>query len=210
MLKMLFIVEAMAVAGLGLIFLQQYSRMVQEWPGGAAKAGPVAGPAGTEIRLEGGLGVLREPRVVVEKSARRLTVYDGGDVVKGYKVIVGLQAGDKVKEGDRRTPEGEFYVCMKNPTSKFVLSLGLSYPNAEDAARGLRNGLVTQAQHDSILAALADGGWPDWYTRLGGEIMIHGCAGDRDGTAGCVAMQDDDIRELFAAIPLGAPVEIRP
>ena len=210
MLKMLFIVEAMLVAGLGLIFFQQYSRMAHDSPSGAAEAGPLARPAGTEIRLEGGLGVLREPRVVVEKSTRRLSVYDGQKRVKGYKVIVGVSPGDKVKEGDRRTPEGEFYVCMKNPTSKFVLSLGLSYPNADHAARGLRDGLIDRAQHDAILAALADGGWPDWYTRLGGEIMIHGCAGERDGTAGCVAMQDDDVRELFAAIPLGTSVEIKP
>ncbi|HOD79874.1 MAG TPA: L,D-transpeptidase [Phycisphaerae bacterium] len=210
MLKMLFIVEAMAVAGLGLIFFQQYSRMAGDAPAGAAEVTPPGRPAGTEIRVEGGLGVLREPRVVVEKSARRLAVYDGSKVIKTYAVIVGMNQGDKVREGDKSTPEGEFYVCMKNPTSKFVLSLGLSYPNAEDAARGLRDGLITQAQHDAIQAVLADGGWPDWYTRLGGEIMIHGCAGEREGTAGCVAMQDDDVRELFAAIPLGTPVEIRP
>lgn len=211
MLKMLFIAEIMAMAGLGLLFFGQYSR-VRSAPQPAAEpsAAARASAAGDLVRPEGGLGLLLEPRVVVEKAARRLTVYDGAASVKTYRVIVGVGAGDKAREGDRCTPEGRFYVCMKNPTSKFVLSLGLSYPNLEHAQRGLRDGLISRQQHDDIAAALRDGGWPEWYTPLGGEIMIHGCAGTREATAGCVAMQDDDIRELFAALPLGTPVEIEP
>jgi murein L,D-transpeptidase YafK len=153
---------------------------------------------------------LSNPRIVVIKSQNLLTVYDGRRVAKRYHVISGRNAGDKVKEGDARTPVGEFYVCYKNPQSKYTLSIGLSYPNKEDADRGLRDGLITQAEYDTILSAMSTNDierW--WHTPLGGEIMIHGAKNDRSGTAGCVAMSDDDIRELYPKIPEGTAVEIR-
>lgn len=149
-------------------------------------------------------------RVVIEKSAHRLTVYDGDKVVKVYRAAFGPGAGDKVREGDRCTPEGEFYVCVKNDRSRFTLSLGLSYPNIEDAERGLCAGLITGPQHDEIVEAIRRRRRPPWNTPLGGEIMIHGCGSDSDWTLGCVALDDEDIIELFAAIPLGTPVSIRP
>lgn len=164
---------------------------------------PLAAPAH-------GLAPLSQPSILVEKSAGRLTLMDAGKVVKVYPAITGAGAGDKVREGDRRTPEGRFYVCYKNPESLYTLSLGLSYPNEEDADRGLRDGLITQEQHDAIVGALAAGAQPPWDTPLGGEIMIHGCKNDRGGTAGCVAVSDDDIRELYPALPLGTPVTIMP
>lgn len=148
--------------------------------------------------------------VIVEKSAQRLTVYNDGEVVNTYRSASGTNKGDKIREGDRRTPEGEFYVCYKNKYSRFTLSLGLSYPNIEDAERGLRDGLITQAQHDAIVKANRQRKKPPWYTPLGGEIMIHGKGSKSDWTAGCVALDDEDIKELFYALPTGTPVQIHP
>jgi len=159
---------------------------------------------------DGPLPPLHSPRLVVEKAAHRLTVYDGGRAVKTYRVAVGGGRGDKVRQGDRCTPEGRFRICLKNPDSKYVLSLGLDYPNQEDAARGLRDGLITRGQHDAIVEAVRRGGQPPWDTPLGGEIMIHGCGAGRDWTQGCVAMEDDEIRELYAAVEVGTPVEVFP
>ena len=156
------------------------------------------------------LGKLKAPRIVIEKSAHLLTAYDGDKPAKVYRAAVGSGRADKVREGDRCTPEGEFYVCSKNPRSRFVLSLGLSYPNIEDATRGLRDALITRRQHDAIVRAIRSGGQPPWKTPLGGEIMIHGSGSARDWTLGCVALDDDDIRELYAAIPVGTPVTILP
>jgi hypothetical protein len=158
----------------------------------------------------GPLPPLAAPRILIEKSAQRLTLFDGDRQVRSYRVCCGSAPGDKEREGDRRTPEGDFYVCLRNPDSKFTLSLGLSYPNAEDAARGLRRKLITQAQHDAIVAAIAERRQPDWYTPLGGEIMIHGAGADRGGTLGCIGLDDPDIRELYDAVPLGTPVTIVP
>lgn len=89
---------------------------------------------------------LADPRIVVMKGQRKLELYSAGVLVRTYKIGLGLNpVPDKQREGDRATPEGEFYIFTKNPRSTFHLSLGVSYPNIEDAARGLRDGLVTRA-----------------------------------------------------------------
>ena len=152
---------------------------------------------------------LVEPRLVVSKSARRLELYSQDRLVRTYRVALGSDSvDDKERAGDRRTPEGDFYVCVKNAASKFTLSLGLSYPNREDAERGLRDHLITRAAHDRIVAALDRRVRPPWDTALGGEIFIHGGGAASDWTWGCVALDDADIRELFDAVPLGTPVSI--
>jgi murein L,D-transpeptidase YafK len=155
-------------------------------------------------------------RVLVEKAAHRLKLFDGNELVKTWHVAIGGGQGDKLKEGDRCTPEGDFVVCYKNPQSKYVLSLGLTYPNIKDAERGLREGLISREQHDAIVSAIRDRSFDAnvwealWKTPLGGEIMIHGSRNGRQATAGCVAMDDDAIRELYALLPFGTPVKIVP
>jgi lipoprotein-anchoring transpeptidase ErfK/SrfK len=152
---------------------------------------------------------LREPRVVVEKGARRLRLYAGGELVRVRRVALGFEpSGDKEKQGDGRTPEGEFLICMKNERSRFYLSLGLTYPNEEDAARGLRDGLITKAAAASIVRAVRAGRCPAWNTALGGEIFIHGGGAASDWTLGCVALENPEIKELFDALPAGTPVRI--
>jgi murein L,D-transpeptidase YafK len=160
-------------------------------------------------RLVGGTMVAR---IVVSKSQRILTAYGpDGRVLKSFAAIVGREAfGAKVREGDERTPEGEYYVCFKNPRSRFHLSLGLSYPNAEDAERGLREGSITAVQYREIVDAHNANRVPPWQTPLGGEIFIHGGMEGRAATAGCVAISDPAIEELFSAVALGTPVVIEP
>ncbi len=149
------------------------------------------------------------PRIVVSKTKRQLDLYAAGRIIRTYTVALGTSpTDDKEREGDRRTPEGEFYVCQKNAHSQFTVSLGLSYPNAEDAARGLRAKLITQAQHNAIVRAIERKQTPPWNTSLGGQIFIHGGGTGTDWTWGCVALADADIIELFNAIPPGTPVII--
>jgi lipoprotein-anchoring transpeptidase ErfK/SrfK len=190
-------------------------------PAGGRVRGPAADDGEGIVPLDAGersagaaarrpLPPLRRPAVVVRKAAGRLTVYDGARPVKTYPVVTGAEPGDKRREGDRRTPEGLFYICVKNPRSRFTRSLGLSYPTAEDAERGLREGLIDRATYRAIVRAVRARRRPPWKTALGGEIMIHGGGTDRSGTLGCVGMADADIRELYRALPVGTPVEIRP
>src|SRR6185295_9365861 len=108
---------------------------------------------------------LANPHIVVKKSERRLTLFDGDKLLRTYRVGLGYTpTGDKTRQGDGRTPEGSFYICVKNAASKFYLSLGLSYPDKEHATRGLRDGLINRAQHDEIISALARRQRPPWDT----------------------------------------------
>lgn len=136
-------------------------------------------------------------------------LYSHNQVVRIYRVGLGTDpVNDKVKEGDRRTPEGNFYIFTKNDHSAYYLSLGLSYPNIEDAQRGLRAGLIDRDQYDQIIAAIRSKSVPPQNTALGGEIYIHGNGSRSDWTWGCVALDDNDVRELFDAVPVRTPVVI--
>jgi len=154
---------------------------------------------------------LIDPRVEIHKEARVLTVFSGSQPVKDYRMVLGsTPVGDKEREGDGRTPEGEFYVCSKNDASQYHRSIGLSYPNAEDADRGLTAGFISKREHRTILEAIRHMKQPPWNTALGGEIMIHGGGTRADWTAGCIALSDADAEELFNALPLGTTVIIEP
>jgi len=154
---------------------------------------------------------LADPKIVVTKAERRLKLFDGAEAVRVFPVALGFgPEGDKVRARDGRTPEGEFYVCMRNARSQFFLSLGLSYPDEEDAERGLRDGLITRAQHRRIVSAVREGRCPPWSTPLGGEIFIHGGGVASDWTWGCVALENAAVRELFDAVPPGTSVVIKP
>ena len=154
---------------------------------------------------------LKNPRIVVTKSKRRLELFSDSALVRTYKVGLGLNpVPDKKRQGDRATPEGDFYVFTKNDKSNFHLSLGISYPNAEDAERGLREGLVSRAQHDAIVKASKRRAKPPQNTALGGDIYIHGNGARSDWTWGCVALENEDIQELFDAVTVGTPVRIKP
>lgn len=167
---------------------------------------PQAAPRPSPLKLP-----LVKPRIVVSKSKRQLLLYSGAALVRTYKIVLGGNpVADKVRQGDRATPEGDFYVCVKNPRSNFHLSLGLNYPNAEDAERGLRDKLITRAEYERIMHAVRNKRRPPWDTALGGEIFIHGGGTGGDWTWGCVALSNPEIEELFDAVPLGTPVRIEP
>jgi murein L,D-transpeptidase YafK len=154
---------------------------------------------------------LVNPKIIVKKGARRLRLFSSDEAVREFPVALGFRPeGDKVRQGDGRTPEGTFYVCVKNERSAFHLSLGLSYPNEEDAERGLRDNLITRRQYENINAAIKSKRRPPWDTRLGGEIFIHGNGSTGDWTWGCVALEDDHIKELFDVVPMGTTVVIEP
>jgi hypothetical protein len=163
-------------------------------------------------------------RLVIEKEPRwwqfegkaalsqhpTLLVYGGRKLVKAYPAALGFDPiGDKEKRGDYRTPEGQFYLCGRNGQSRFFRSLRLNYPNAEDAARGLRQGIVDRATHNRIVRANKRGGVPSQNTDLGGDIMIHGGGIGSNWTWGCIALENSAVQELFDFLPMNTPVEIR-
>ena len=152
-----------------------------------------------------------KPRILVYKHDRKLEFYSDQRLLRTYRIGLGFNpVPDKQKEGDGATPEGDFYIFVKNNKSAYYLSLGVSYPNAEDAERGFRDGLITRKQRDSILEAIKKKTAPPQYTKLGGLIYIHGNGAGSDWTWGCVALENADIKELYDAVSVGTPVTILP
>jgi len=157
------------------------------------------------------LSAIRQPKIYVYKEKRRLYVIQSSVLVRDYPIGLGINPrGDKQRQGDGRTPEGEFSICVKNPMSRFVKSLGLDYPDRKHAERALFAGIITPLEFQDIIRAFASRAAPPWNTALGGEIFIHAGGAHNDWTDGCVALYDSDMEELFTIASVGTPVTIRP
>lgn len=136
--------------------------------------------------------------ILVEKSAHRMTLYADGQEIRSYRVSLGRGGpAPKQREGDRLVPEGRYHIDARNPASAYHLSLKISYPDAADQA-------AAAARSESA----------------GSNIMIHGI---RNGlgwlgrahllvnwTAGCVAVTNSEMEEIWRVVPNGTPIEIRP
>jgi murein L,D-transpeptidase YafK len=144
---------------------------------------------------------LRSPKadkILVEKGARRLTLLSGSRTLKEYHIALGFSPiGPKEREGDGRTPEGIYIIDFHKPDSAFHRALHVSYPSAQDNARAAEAGLSP-----------------------GGDILIHGLPSGlgalgagyrlRDWTAGCIAVTDPEIDEIYSSVDDGTPIEIVP
>lgn len=133
-------------------------------------------------------------QIVVNKGQRRMHLVSGQTVLKSYDVGLGTQPlGHKQYEGDGKTPEGMYLIDRFNPRSRYHLSLGVSYPNTRDRA------VAAQLGRDP-----------------GGDIMIHGrgpegnvlAPRNRDWTAGCIAITDTEVEEVYAMVNPGVPIMI--
>lgn len=136
--------------------------------------------------------------IKIEKAKHRLTLMRGNTILKEYRVALGPDSkGPKRREGDGKTPEGIYYIEGRNPRSAYHLSLRVSYPNKQDRELARCGGFSP-----------------------GGDIMIHGIGkkygyvgshhADVDWTLGCIAVTNQEIEEIWRAVPNGAKVEILP
>lgn len=154
---------------------------------------------------------LTQPRVVVLKHKRLLHLFDGPVLVRSYPMDLGSRPmGAKRLAEDGRTPEGRFRVVSKNAESGYHRFLGIDYPDVPAAEWGLGRGLLSRGEFASIVAAHQAGQCPEWGTPLGGGVGIHGGRAGRDWTAGCIAVSDEHVEELFGVLRIGDPVEILP
>ncbi|MGP5209430.1 L,D-transpeptidase family protein [Psychrobacter alimentarius] len=135
-------------------------------------------------------------KVFVDKSERRLQLLSGDTVIKSYHIALGGNPiGHKQQEGDNRTPVGSYTLDYKNENSIAHRSIHVSYPNAADKARAQSLGIDA-----------------------GGDIMIHGQMNGfghlawlnqkRDWTEGCIAVTNEEMDEIMAAVNVGTPIEI--
>lgn len=165
--------------------------------GTGGTAGTQAAAASAQARLPAEPLQLADA-VLVDKSERRLYLLRGGQPFRSYRIALGLNPnGHKEREGDFRTPEGRYTIYRRNPESEFFLSLGISYPDADDLQRARRQG-----------------------QKPGGAIMIHGLPNvpkrppayyqSADWTDGCIALSNDDMLEVWLLTRTNIPIEIRP
>lgn len=149
-----------------------------------------------------------QAEIRVYKGERTLELWLDGAVTGRFPIGLGTDPeGDKERQGDGRTPTGDYYVCTRNDQSRYYLSLGVSYPNTEDARRGLESGLIGERTYERIASAEEAGQRPDWNTALGGEICIH-AGGATDWTEGCIATERDTMDVLWAYCPIGTLITI--
>ena len=136
-------------------------------------------------------------RIVVDKTARRMSLFKDGKEVRRYRVALGRGGpGAKREEGDGRVPEGVYTIAGRNPDSAYHLSLRIGYPTPAEARAAHRRGVDP-----------------------GGDIMIHGIANGLgwiggahrliDWTQGCIAVTDSEVEEIWRLVPDGTEIEIR-
>ncbi len=159
----------------------------------ACGGGELDGPPASANKFRDYYGP-RVTQVVVNKGQRRMYLMHGQEVLKQYRVDLGFEpAGHKSRQGDGKTPEGIYFIDRMNPSSSYHLSLGVSYPNPADRERARLMGVDP-----------------------GGDIMIHGrgpygnAVGKKDWTAGCIAVSDGEIEEIYAMLRPGVPIVIYP
>jgi murein L,D-transpeptidase YafK len=139
-------------------------------------------------------------QVVVKKSERQIELHSRGQVVRTYRVALGGSPnGHKYREGDQRTPVGDYVLNWRNPRSNFYKAIHISYPNAQDKLVSRQLGF-----------------------NPGGMIMLHGLPNyiqsesmrrlytNRDWTHGCIAVQNHEIDEIWNLVPDGTPIRILP
>lgn len=147
-----------------------------------------------------GASARRATKILVSKSGHEMKLYDGNELIGTYPVSIGPGGtGPKLREGDRVTPVGNYHVTWKGP-SRFGTFMLLDYPNADDRAR---------------FAKLKASGALSKNARIGGDVGIHGGGpvygrGDeiQDWTLGCVAVDDEQIKEVAPMVAPGTLVVI--
>jgi murein L,D-transpeptidase YafK len=157
------------------------------------------------------LSQISNPTIYVLKAKRRVYLLQGKTLVREYPCALGPHPkGDKFFRGDGRTPEGKFEICYKNPCSPYHKSMAISYPTIQDAKNALAHRIISFSQYCSIKRADDAQRLPPSDTALGGQVFIHGGGCHPDWTLGCVAIDNQDIDELFKVARVGTPVYIMP
>ncbi len=151
-------------------------------------------------------------KITIYKQQRLLCLFGQGDApVFCAPIALGPEpVGPKRQEGDGKTPEGVYHICLTKNPGRHGKSLGLSYPSIQDADKALLEGRIDSATHAAIHAAQQEGRRPPWGSPLGGEIYIHGGGAQSDWTQGCIALEETDMERLFPLADQITSVEILP
>ena len=142
--------------------------------------------------------------IIIDKSDYELKVYDDEGWYATYPIVFGgKDLGDKMKEGDRKTPNGNFKVLLKKINSEWGMELLLDYPNKESI----------QKFKDRKLHGLIPKN-----AKIGNGIAIHATRPEEEWTVdnfynwtdGCISVKFSEMKDLYSYIPKGTPVTIQP
>lgn len=156
--------------------------------------------------------------ILIDSISEKLTVYRGLNAIKEYSNLAFGVAGVGIKHhrGDGITPKGEFLISEIRASNKFEYFIQLNYPTVEYAQRGVNQGIIGEDVSAAIKGRLSENKLPSQETALGGYIGIHGVGKgsltihhDVNWTDGCVALTNEQIRDLVKFIKPGLLVEIR-
>lgn len=142
--------------------------------------------------------------IIIDKSDYELKVYDEDGWYATYPVVFGgKDLGDKMKEGDRKTPNGSFKIILKKIHPKWGPELLLNYPNEISYQR------FNERKQKGLIPKSA---------KIGDGIAIHATRPEEEWTIdnfynwtdGCVSVKYTEMKDLFSYIPVGTPVTIQP
>jgi murein L,D-transpeptidase YafK len=141
--------------------------------------------------------------IIVDKSDFELRVYDAEGWYATYPVVFGSKdQGDKLREGDKRTPNGKFKVILKKIHPKWSYEFLLDYPTPENVEQfkvRKEQGLIPK------------------NAKIGSGIAIHATRPQEEWTIdkfynwtdGCVSLKYTEMQDLYSYIPLGTTVTIQ-
>lgn len=158
--------------------------------------------------------------VVVYKSLYQLGLYENGTLMNDHEVPICFHIamgnkpwGAKILRDNMSTPEGWYKTASKQDVGSTAFYRGflVNYPNAHDVDRAFETAVIEQPLFDSLRRSIKAGKTPAQNTVMGGEIMLHGMgASAPTWTAGCVAMENEDMDILFRHLHRGDGVLITP
>jgi hypothetical protein len=175
---------------------------------GSADCAAAWGSAGAGLSV---CDTTKDDYIVVHKSKRNIALCNNGALVANFQGGLGSSpSGDKVQQGDAKTPEGVFYIPRVVDPSSFYKAFLLSYPDKDDATRGLAASIITATEKAAIDAAQTNCQEPPQSTGLGGYVELHGGGGDSDWTLGCIATANTAIDQLMAVVGAGDTIVVVP
>jgi murein L,D-transpeptidase YafK len=141
--------------------------------------------------------------IIVDKSEYELYVYDDEGWYATYPIVFGSKdLSDKMREGDKRTPDGSFKVVLKKIHNKWGPELLLDYPNQTSVQK------FNERKAKGLIPKNA---------KIGEGIAIHATRPQEEWTIdtyynwtdGCVSVKYTEMKDLYSYIPVGTPVTIR-
>ena len=143
-------------------------------------------------------GMEKADKVLVVKSESKLYLRKNGKTIKEYNVVFGANPkGHKHREGDEKTPEGNYILDYKKEDSSFYKAIHISYPNERDKQRSKKAGvnpggfIMIHGQKNGL-------GWLSWISQR------------FNWTDGCIAVSNSDMDEIWGTVDVGTPIEIKP